>query len=241
MENGYVRIYRTLTKKGYYTQSEYVHLWVHLIMKATYRDKEFLFNNKIEHLTAGQFIAGRKILSKETGIQESKVERILKCFETEHQIEQQSFNKFRIISILNWNEYQVNEQQNEQQVNNQRTASEQPVNTNKKDNKYKKEKNTYTSDFLSFWKTYPNKVGKDAAWNSWKKRNGSLPEISFILTAIENQKQSVKWQKDEGQFIPNPATWINQGRWNDETCEHESNIDSWLKSSKQKDVENGKN
>lgn len=141
MENGYVRIYRTITKKGYYTQSEYVHLWVHLIMKATYQDREFLFNNQIQHLKAGQLIAGRKILSKETGIQESKIERILKCFETEQQIEQQTFNKFRIISILNWNEYQQNEQQNEQQVNNKRTTSEQQVNTYNKEKKDNKEKN----------------------------------------------------------------------------------------------------
>ena len=141
MESGYVRIYRTLTKKGYYTQSEYVHLWVHLIMKATYRDKEYLFNNEVRNLKAGQFISGRKILSKETGIQESKVERILKCFETEQQIEQQAFNKFRIISILNWNEYQQIEQQDEQQMNNKRTTSEQQVNTINKDNKDNKENN----------------------------------------------------------------------------------------------------
>jgi hypothetical protein len=112
-------------------------------MKATYRPKEYLINGKIEFLQPGQFIAGRKSLSKETGIQESKIERILYCFTNEHQIEQQTTNKFRIITILNWSKYQAGEQQIEQQMNNQRTTSEQPVNTNNKDKKEKKVKNKY--------------------------------------------------------------------------------------------------
>jgi predicted phage replisome organizer len=82
----------------------------------------------------------------------------------------------------------------------------------------------YSSSFISFWKTYPNKVGKDAAWNAWKKRKGSLPDIDFILTAIEKQKKSAAWVKESGQYIPNPATWINQGRWMDEGKEIK---DSW--------------
>lgn len=141
MNNGYVFMYRTLMDKGYYKDSHYVHLWLHLIFKATYRDKEYLFNGKIEYLEPGQFIAGRKSLSKETGIQESKIERILNCFKNEHQIEQQKNNKFRIISITNWDKYQINEQQNEQEMNNQRTTSEQPVNTNNTVNTVKKENN----------------------------------------------------------------------------------------------------
>jgi hypothetical protein len=35
------------------------------------------------------------------------------------------------------------------------------------------------------------------------------------------QKTSAQWQKDNGQYIPNPATWLNQGRWDDEIKEPE--------------------
>jgi hypothetical protein len=67
-----------------------------------------------------------------------------------------------------------------------------------------------------FWKIYPKKVGKDAAWRAWKYRNGSLPGIQIIIEAIKAQSQSEQWRKDNGQYIPNPSTWINQGRWEDE-------------------------
>ena len=41
--------------------------------------------------------------------------------------------------------------------------------------------------------------------------------LDVILTAIERQKASDQWTKDNGQFIPHPATWLNQKRWEDET------------------------
>ena len=140
VNSGYIKMHRSLMDKGYYLKSEYVHLWLHLIYKATYTKREFMFNDKIEVLQPGQFITSRNKLSIETGIEESKIERILNVFKTEQQIEQQSRNKFRIISILNWNEYQNLEQQNELEMNSKRTASEQQVNTNNKDKKEKKER-----------------------------------------------------------------------------------------------------
>lgn len=68
--------------------------------------------------------------------------------------------------------------------------------------------------FDQFWLAYPKKVGKGAAEKAFAKArlNGRLPEV---LKSIEVQKRSEQWQKDGGQFIPNPATWLNQKRWED--------------------------
>ena len=82
-------------------------------------------------LKPGQLITGRKSIALALHIDESKVERILKSLKSEQQIEQQTSSKNRLISITNWEFYQQSEQQNEQQVNNKRTTSEQQVNTNK--------------------------------------------------------------------------------------------------------------
>lgn len=70
--------------------------------------------------------------------------------------------------------------------------------------------------FERFYRTYPKKKGKAAALKAWKKLNPS-PELQItILTAIEHAKQTPSWQKDNGQFIPYPATWLNGQRWEDE-------------------------
>jgi hypothetical protein len=70
--------------------------------------------------------------------------------------------------------------------------------------------------FERFWSAYPKKVGKDAAAKAFAKRKFNAEELDAVLQAIEAQKASPGWIKDRGQFIPNPATWLNEGRWQDE-------------------------
>lgn len=70
--------------------------------------------------------------------------------------------------------------------------------------------------FDQFWSIYPKKVGKTAARKSWSKVSPNKELFSKIISAVETAKQSKQWQKENGQFIPNPTTWLNQGRWDDE-------------------------
>lgn len=74
----------------------------------------------------------------------------------------------------------------------------------------------YPDEFLAFWESYPKKVGKDAAMKAWRKISKPKETIRIILEALQWQKQSHNWTKDNGQYIPNPATYLNQGRWKDE-------------------------
>jgi hypothetical protein len=66
--------------------------------------------------------------------------------------------------------------------------------------------------FAEFWSAYPKKVGKGAAQAAWKKHK---PDLAICIAAITTAKASRDWQKENGQYIPNPATWINQMRWED--------------------------
>lgn len=70
--------------------------------------------------------------------------------------------------------------------------------------------------FETFYAAYPKKVGKDAALKAFAKRKPDDQLVEQMVSAIERQKRSDAWLKDGGQFIPNPATWLNQGRWQDE-------------------------
>jgi hypothetical protein len=67
--------------------------------------------------------------------------------------------------------------------------------------------------FDVFWKAYPRKVGKLAAKKAWAEAD--KPPLKAILDAILAQLQGEQWRKDHGQYIPHPATWLNQGRWDD--------------------------
>ena len=73
--------------------------------------------------------------------------------------------------------------------------------------------NTRERDFERFWACYPKKVGKQAALAAFKKTKVS---VDTMISTIEKQKRSLQWTRDNGQYIPNPSTWLNQGRWDDE-------------------------
>lgn len=66
--------------------------------------------------------------------------------------------------------------------------------------------------FADFWKAYPKKQGIGAAEKAWKKIKPSEQLLGAMLFAISKQKRSRQWR--EG-YIPNPATWLNQRRWED--------------------------
>ncbi len=110
---------------------DYFAMWGYLLLNATHKEYDVLFNGKRITLKEGQLIIGRKSIAEKLKIDESKVQRILKSFEIEHQIEQRTTSRNRLISIVNWHEYQQSEQQVEQQLNNKCTTTEQQVNTNK--------------------------------------------------------------------------------------------------------------
>lgn len=146
-KNQWLKLYRkTLDNPIIMKDADHLAVWVWLLMKATWVESSCLFEGKRIPLKPGQLPPiSRKTIASKLHISESKVQRILKSFESEHQIEQQTGAKMRLISIVAWDEYQYVEQQNEPQVNNKRTTSEPQVNTIKEYKNIKNEKNDYYS------------------------------------------------------------------------------------------------
>ena len=141
---GWVSLYREILDNPIVCKdSDHFAVWVYLLLQASHQDRKTFFNKEKIMLKRGQLITGRKSIVDHFGgknkINESKVQRILKLFENEQQIKQQTSNKNRLITILNYNNYQNNEQQNEQQVNNERTTSEHGLNTNNNNNNFNNE------------------------------------------------------------------------------------------------------
>ena len=70
--------------------------------------------------------------------------------------------------------------------------------------------------FAEFWEEYPKKVGKQDALRKWNKIKPNAELFGRIMQAVKDAKKTEQWIKEGGRFIPNPSTWINQGRWDDE-------------------------
>ena len=70
--------------------------------------------------------------------------------------------------------------------------------------------------FNQFWTAYPKHIAKQSAVKAFEKLKPDEKLLEAMLKAIEMQKESKQWEKDGGAFIPYPATWLNQRRWEDE-------------------------
>ncbi len=70
--------------------------------------------------------------------------------------------------------------------------------------------------FECFYEKYPKHISRQTAKKSWDRINPSEDLARTIFQRLEVHKQSEQWVKDRGQFIPHPATWLNQRRWEDE-------------------------
>lgn len=71
---------------------------------------------------------------------------------------------------------------------------------------------TVSDQWERFWSTYPKKVGKQAARKAWDRAR-KRRDPDEIQAALEAHLRP--WATFEAQFIPNPATWLSQGRYED--------------------------
>lgn len=135
MEQGWIKLHRKLLENPIMMKPHYLALWVVLLLKANHKDNKMIWNSDIIVVKEGQFITGRKELSKETRIPESTIEDILKYLETQHQIQQQKTTKYRLITIVNWESHQ----RSDIKPNNKATTKQQQADTNNNDKNTKNE------------------------------------------------------------------------------------------------------
>jgi hypothetical protein len=69
-------------------------------------------------------------------------------------------------------------------------------------------------DFEDFWKRYPRKVAKKTAMQAFAKL--PIDEQELALDVVDNHVEYWKIKETATEFIPHPATWLNQGRFYDE-------------------------
>lgn len=139
MNTGYIKLYRKVTNSFVWTNANMFKLWSLCLMKASHKESRFIFNGQEIAVSSGQFVTGRAVIEKEfnEGVPRDQqivgrtLWRWLKKFENEQMLSISSTPKYSVITINNWDDYQVNDQQ----VSNNRPTSVQQLST------YNNEKN----------------------------------------------------------------------------------------------------
>lgn len=235
---GWIKIHRKILENPIICKdSDYLAVWIYLLLNATHKEIPALFKGKKIILQKGQLITGRKSMSSQLKISESKIYRIINDFKSEQQIEQQTSNQNSLISILNWDKYQQIEQQNEQQMNNERTTDEQPVNTNKNvknDKNVKNERNNNISAKANKHKygEYQNVLLKDEELQMLKEEYENWEElIKYLDEYIE-----MKGYKAKSHYLAIRKWVIDAVNKNKPKEQKDSALDNWLRKMEEKEA-----
>lgn len=106
---------------------------------------------------------------------------------------------------------------NRNRYSNSNNISNRDINIPSIDNSDSNSSNKYLDRFTEFWQIYPKKTGKEAAKREFLRIKPSQELTDRMIEKIKELCQSDQWRRDGGKFIPNPSTWLHQGRWDDET------------------------
>lgn len=119
--NGYIKLYRKLVKWGWYQDNVVKSLFLHCLLMASFKDFDWMG----QVLKAGQFITSLKHLSDDLGFSTQQIRTAIKKLESTGEITSTSTNKFTIITVMNWENYQVEEESGNTVSNNPITNEQQ--------------------------------------------------------------------------------------------------------------------
>lgn len=146
-DNEYLKLYRKMVRWEWYTDVNTFKLFLHCLIKANWRDGSW---RGIKY-KRGQFITSFPSLAKETGLTIREIRTALAHLKATGEVTDKKIHKGRIITVVNYDEYQGSDRQNDRQNDTQsdrqttgkRQASDSRYKNNKNNKELQEEKNIY--------------------------------------------------------------------------------------------------
>ena len=211
---GWVKIHRALIDSEVFVKPEYLKVWIWCLLKANHKNKytdwKIGKNTTTLKVNRGQFIFGRNTASDELLMNGSLVYRVIQWLSEKNMIRIQPNSHYSLITIINYDTYQNDEEKTEQPSNRQRTAIEQAANTNNNINNSNNVNNDNKLPFQKFWNQYGKKVDTKKCQKKWD--SFSLNVQKEILESLPDYIESTPNKK----FRKNPLTYLNGECWKDE-------------------------
>ena len=175
MDKGYISLWRSIQDNEIWLEEKFTRAqaWIDMLLLANHKKTSMRVRGIKVEVDRGQIGRSKETLADRWKWSRSKVMRFLDELENDGMIEQQTSIKNsrlpRIISIVNYEKYQ----QNEQQKDNKKTLNEQQKDTNNNDNKINNENNKKT-------------ISKDISKKEVKHKHGEFKKV--LLTDKEHSE-----------------------------------------------------
>ena len=199
--SGYIKLYRKLTQWEWYTDQSTFKLFIHCLLSANHKPK----NWRGLEVETGEFVTSFERLSIETGLTIQQVRTSLEKLRKTNEIEFKATNRFSVIKVLKWCDYQVleeeiNIQNNNQITNNQQTNNKQ-ITTNKN---VKNEKKIKNKDLYKDYGEFENVQLTDEEYEKIKDQNlvHFIDRLSAYLSSTGKRYKShyatiLTWSRKE--------------------------------------------
>lgn len=123
-DKSYIKLFRKILNSPIFENEKALKIWIWCLVKATHKKREQLVGKQIVHLEKGQFVTGRKKASEELKMNDRTIYDYFKLLEKLQMISINSNNKFSIVTVEKWEDYQVEELKIQQQDNNNATTTQ---------------------------------------------------------------------------------------------------------------------
>lgn len=218
MSEGFIILHRKFKSWYGYGCGTRVHLWLELLIEATHTSRRVILRGQPYQLKRGQILTTGERLASVIGVGRTRTIELLNEFENEEMIRQQKTNRGRLISIINYDQYQIGRQQSDARSDSRATSERHD---NKNNNETMKQCNkSIQSDgvspqvkkqhFEEIWSRYPRKDGKKRALRSFMASVKSEADVARISRALGNYLNTDTVRRG---IIKNGSTWFNQ--WED--------------------------
>lgn len=207
MHRGYVQLWRKSLSSPAWQHPKLWRLWCYCLLKASHRPHQTIVGTRVVDLSAGQFVLTRRNAAQDTGLTQAEVRSLLALAERLGMIARRSDTQCTVVSVVNWARYQQSPPADRRRP--ARVAPADDPSTTAEN-----QGQAQDPDFARFWEAYPRKTGQAAARRAWREAP-ERPPLPDLLAALAAHAASDQWRRENGRFIPNPATWLSQGRWAD--------------------------
>lgn len=203
--NGFVKLDRGILNWEWYEDTYTARLFFHCILKANWKAG----NWKGQPYERGQFITSLPSLAKELGCSERNIRTALKHLISTGEVTSKATNKYRIITVCNYDKYQSTDRQTDRQVTGNRQASDRQVTADEeyKEIKKKRSNNIYAPSFEEVWKIYPKKKEKSVSYQKYQARlNDGFTEEELLKAT----KAYVAECEKTGQWVKTAKTFFGR-------------------------------
>lgn len=211
---GWIKLHRKILHHWVADEPECLAVWVRLLIEANHTTSKRLFNGRMTTIERGQLLFGLQRFNQKSGVSIAKLRRYLRLFETEGMIDRQKDNKYSLITITCYEDFQ--DSTGKEQANVKQTSSKEQhyknVKNVKNDNKDtlvvsedttpKKPSGTniYPKEFEWIWERRPPREGTNNKHDAYKAAKARLRQGHTWHEMAQGVKSYTKFLNHHGDF-----------------------------------------